>query len=93
MRCAGHRGTAVPGRRLAGRSRLSADVEWKLMGPGSSQATNRGPMRQLSSLLSSRAVPARRLRNKPPRDEERRPPEPKPVPKRCLNEAAHKLGR
>lgn len=50
-------------------------------------------MRHLSSLFAPR-TPARRPSNaRDDRQAEKRTNEPKPAPKRCLNEAAHKLGR
>lgn len=54
-------------------------------------------MRTLSSLIARGKSPARRPLKHARRSEEKRPeearPAPRPAPKRCLNEAAHKLDR
>jgi hypothetical protein len=50
-------------------------------------------MRNLTTLISGRMTPERRQDASPRREAEKSASEPKPKPKRCLNEAAHKLGR
>jgi hypothetical protein len=51
-------------------------------------------MRNLTSLLSSRTSPTSRASaERPAAKDDKRTADPKPVRKRCLNEAAHKLGR
>ncbi len=50
-------------------------------------------MRNLTSLISAPKSPDRRPPVDARREAEKRPTESKPKPKRCLNEAAHKLDR
>lgn len=50
-------------------------------------------MRHLSSLIESRKLSERRSPDRPRHGTEKTQNEPKPAPKRCLNEAAHKLDR
>ena len=50
-------------------------------------------MRNLTSLISSRTPSNRRPVIGRPRPAEKPTSEAKPAPKRCLNEAAHKLDR
>jgi hypothetical protein len=50
-------------------------------------------MRNLSSLISGRTSTERPPQAGERREAEKSPSEAKPKPKRCLNEAAHKLDR
>ena len=50
-------------------------------------------MRNLSTLISGRTPPERRPVDGRRRETEKDTSERKPLPKRSLNEAAHKLGR
>ena len=50
-------------------------------------------MGNLTSLISGRTSPERRPESGQRGEAEKRASESKPKPKRCLNEAAHKLGR
>jgi hypothetical protein len=50
-------------------------------------------MRNLTTLISSRPSSSHRPQADRRRDGEKQPSESKPKPKRCLNEAAHKLDR
>jgi hypothetical protein len=50
-------------------------------------------MRNLSSLIARRKSPAKQPTESTRRGTDKDSSESKPAPKRCLNEAAHKLGR
>jgi hypothetical protein len=50
-------------------------------------------MRNVTTQIWSRTSSSSRPDTGRRREDEKQPSEPKPKPKRCLNEAAHKLGR
>jgi len=50
-------------------------------------------MRNVTTLISSRTSSSSRPETGRRGESEKQPSESKPKPKRCLNEAAHKLGR